>query len=104
MVEVDADMVVLISNRQPRENIHKVHAMVADPLVKLLEMLEEPEIELTRDEMSAMQSIDNAQGLGQTTASTPAVSKRLVEQGYVTKDESGHLILTPKGKNKQWES
>ena len=59
-------------------------------------MTEENEIELTGEELTAMQGIDNAPALGKTTASEPHVSKRLVDHGYVTKDESGHLILPSK--------
>jgi hypothetical protein len=61
-------------------------------------MAQEHEIEFTRDEVLAMQGINNAPALGETTATEPHVSKRLVDHGYVTNDESGHLVLTVKGK------
>jgi hypothetical protein len=56
------------------------------------------EIEFTREEIAAIKGISSAPTLGLTTAKEPIVSVRLVEHGYVTKDEAGHLILTTKGK------
>ena len=61
-------------------------------------MTQESEIKLTQDEMAALKGISSAPALGLTTATEPDVSKRLVKYGYVTKDESGHLTLTIKGK------
>jgi Mn-dependent DtxR family transcriptional regulator len=56
------------------------------------------DIELTDDEFQALQGIADAPALGIETAKEPNASKRLFDHGYVTKDESGHLVITIKGK------
>jgi Mn-dependent DtxR family transcriptional regulator len=55
------------------------------------------DIQLTGIEIEVMHHICNAATLGQTTAKESHQSKRLVEFGYIAKDGSGHLALTPKG-------
>ena len=55
-------------------------------------------IEWTADERVALQAIADSPALGQKTVKEPNVSKRLLDQGYVTKDASGHLVITVKGK------
>jgi Mn-dependent DtxR family transcriptional regulator len=59
--------------------------------------MSDEDIQLTRDEIDVMHRIRNAATLGQTTAKESHQSKRLVEVGYIAKDGSGHLALTPKG-------
>jgi hypothetical protein len=56
------------------------------------------EDEPTKLEIEVMHHILNAATLGLKTAKEAHESKRLLEKfGYVAKDGSGHLALTPRG-------
>ncbi|MBO5453959.1 MAG: metal-dependent transcriptional regulator [Clostridia bacterium] len=50
-----------------------------------------------KNKKGSVRSIDVANELGFTKASVSVAMKRFVEDGFVVRDESGNLTLTPKG-------